>query len=135
MGQPQLSGTVTDLCSPGSQKCGTLLLLHNCRHSCAQVSGARGGWATHRQACSGSGPRERRGSPSVETYVHHTANSQWVQVQNGEVMDLIPAERSHLPLRLPLCSCAPTPLTHSPNPTGAATVTFVKPGVHITKTH
>lgn len=43
------------------------------------------------------------------------------------------------PPRQSLCSCRPplTPnlLTHSPNPTGAATVTFVKPGVHITKTH
>lgn len=97
-GQPQLSGTVTDLCSPGGQKCGTLLLFHNCLHSCAQVSRACGGWAAHRRACSGSGPRRRRGSPSLETYVHHTTNSQWVRVQNAEVMDLIPALRSHLPL-------------------------------------
>lgn len=51
---------------------------------------AWGGWATHGQACRSSGPRGRRDSPSLETYVNHSTYSQWVQVQNAEVMDLIP---------------------------------------------
>lgn len=60
-----------------------------------------GGRDTHQQSRRGSGPwgsgRGGGGSSSLETCVHRYSNSQWIRVQNAEVMDIIPASQPRLP--------------------------------------